>query len=427
MRLLIVTWLFEPHATPRAIRWKTVARELVRLGCQVDLVTSRGAGESEFEILGGVHVYRCGGSKGTQLASFAKGSSGKSALAATLRRLHQATWKKLYWPDKACLWARPAIRTCERLLAKHKYDGLITVALPFTAHLVGYRLKKNHPELPWLADVGDPFSCQDASAPNNIALHGQRNRAWEGKIFQHADRVAVTNEAMVGIYEQLFPGSQGGDQGKVAVIPPVLGADVSKPAVLLPRTGPKRLLFLGTLYRNIRNPTGLLTAFEQLQKQSKGAYELHLVGDLNDCAELVAAFAKRMGDSLVVQPSQARAQAMRLLAEAEFVVNIGNTTPFQLPSKLVEYAAMGKHIVNFTNCNQDSSALFLKNYPGAIHMPQSDSLNSQEICRLREFLEAPPTFASEEMEPWLTQFSARAVATSYLTNLGLDRSLRRAA
>ena len=245
----------------------------------------------------------------------------------------------------------------------------------------------------WLADIGDPFSCQDASAPNNIALHAKRNRTWEGKVFQHADRVAVTNEAMVGIYEHLFPKSQG----KITMIPPVLGADVPKPAALLLRTGAKRLLFLGTLYRNIRNPTGLLTTFENLLKQSRGAYELHLVGDLNDCAELVAPFTARLGSSLVVQPSQPRAQAMRLLAEAEFVVNIGNTTPFQLPSKLVEYAAMGKHIVNFTNCDQDSSALFLKNYPGSIHMPQSNSLNAHEISRLREFLEAPPTFSSEEM------------------------------
>lgn len=114
---------------------------------------------------------------------------------------------------------------------------------------------------------------------------------------------------------------------------------------------------------------------------------------------------------------------MRLLAESDFVVNIGNTTPFQLPSKLVEYAAMGKHIINFTGCPRDSSALFLKNYPGAIHMDP----HSVEIRRLREFLEAPPTFASEDMAPWLNQFTAPSVATGYLAIMGLDRSLLRAA
>jgi len=419
MRLLIVTWLFEPHATPRAIRWKTVARELVRLGCQVDVVTSRNAGESDFEILAGVNVYRCGGSAGSQLANFAKGPSSRSPLAAALLRLHRATWKRLYWPDKACLWARPATRTCQQLLARHKYDGLITVSLPFTAHLVGYRLKKQHPQLPWLADVGDPFSCQQDSAPNNVGLHGHRNRIWERKIFRHADHIAVTNEAMVGIYEELFPESKG----KIAVIPPVLGSDVPKPLASVARKGRKRLLFLGTLYRNIRNPTCLLTAFAQLEQQFPGAYELQIVGDLNDCSELIANFAQRLGTSLVVQPSQARAQAMRLLAESDFVVNIGNTTPFQLPSKLVEYAAMGKHIINFTGCPRDSSALFLKNYPGAIHMDP----HSVEIRRLREFLEAPPTFASEDMAPWLNQFTAPSVATGYLAIMGLDRSLLRAA
>ncbi len=428
MRLLIVTWLYDPHATPRAIRWKTIARELVDMGCEVDVVTSRAAGEPNFEELGGVRVHRCGGSAGTQLAGFTKGASADRPLPRLLRRLHRATWKKLYWPDKACLWAFPAIRAARHLLSLNKYDGLITVSLPFTAHVVGHRLKRSHPDLPWLADVGDPFSCQDASAPNNVQLHASRNRIWESKVFQLADRVAVTNEAMARVYGELFPFSAT----KMEVIPPVLGSDVPK---LCPLSSPHagstdsktRLLFLGTLYKNIRNPAYLLNAFDHLRQAFPDRYELHLAGDLNDCAELVAGFQERLGNSLVVHKNQPRDDAMRMLAQADFVVNIGNTTPFQLPSKLVEYVSMGKHIINLANCDDDSSTLFLRPYGGALHIRQTAQPTALDMHRLRTFLECPPEMLPARTETWLQQFSARAVAASYLAGLGLTLELRQAA
>ncbi len=423
MRLLIVTWLYEPHATPRAIRWKAIARELVAMGCAVDVVTSRAAGEPAFEELGGVCVHRCGGSAGTQLAGFAKGARAGKPLARLLRRLHQATWKKLYWPDKACLWMFPAIRAARQLLSRNRYDGLITVSLPFTAHVVGHGLKQLHPNLPWLADVGDPFSCQDASAPNNVQLHGRRNVRWERKVFQRADSIAVTNEAMARVYRELFPAGAT----KLEVIPPVVGSDVLNVSPQRSPRAQKRLLFLGTLYKNIRNPGYLLDAFEMLRQASPESYELHLAGDLNDCAELVSAFQARLGNSLVVHKNQPRKEAMTMLADADFVVNIGNTTPFQLPSKLVEYVSMGKHIVNLANCDEDSSTLFLQPYAGALNIRQTAHPTAPDVNRLRAFLEAPPELSTARMETWLQQFSARSVAASYLAALGLNTALKRAA
>jgi len=423
VRLLIVTWLYEPHVTPRAIRWKTVARQLAAVGCEVDVITSRASGEPNFEKLGGVNVHRCGGSAGTQLAGFSKGAQADKPLARMVRRIHQATWKKLYWPDKACLWALPAIRAAKQLLKRNRYDGLITVSLPFTAHLVGYSIKKRYPSLPWLADVGDPFSCQDASAPNNVQLHAKRNRLWEGKVFKTADRIAVTNQAMTNVYGEFFPHAQT----KLEVIPPVLGSDVPKNSSAPAPTAKKQLLFLGTLYRNIRNPAYLLETFEFLRNASPEEYELHLAGDLNDCAELVSAFQARLGSCLIVHKNQPREKAMQLLANADFVVNIGNTTPFQLPSKLVEYAAMRKHIINFSNCDQDSSTLFLKPYPGALTIRQTELPTACDVERLKAFLENPPAMRADLMDRWLEQFSAAAVAASYLSGLNLQAKLRKAA
>jgi hypothetical protein len=51
------------------------------------------------------------------------------------------------------------------------------------------------------------------------------------------------------------------------------------------------------------------------------------------------------------------------IEHGDVLVNIGNATSHQLPSKLVEYVASGKPILNIARTSSDSSARFLAGYP----------------------------------------------------------------
>ena len=64
-----------------------------------------------------------------------------------IKHLHEFTWKKIYWPDYACLWYFAGKKVTKKLLRQKNYDAVISVSLPFTSHLVGLWIKKHHPKI----------------------------------------------------------------------------------------------------------------------------------------------------------------------------------------------------------------------------------------------------------------------------------------
>ncbi len=60
-------------------------------------------------------------------------------------------------PDAERLWELFSVRKAVRMA---KYDGvdmIYTVSPPSSAHLIGLRLKKKYPGVPWVADICDPL------------------------------------------------------------------------------------------------------------------------------------------------------------------------------------------------------------------------------------------------------------------------------
>lgn len=55
------------------------------------------------------------------------------------------------------VWERACADEAERLMAQNRYDFLMTRAMPPESHTAGLRIKRRHPELFWIASMGDPI------------------------------------------------------------------------------------------------------------------------------------------------------------------------------------------------------------------------------------------------------------------------------
>ena len=368
-----------------------------------------------FESRGAQRIFRCGGtllSRTRRQVASTNRTSISGIVAAGLHAVHSATWKRIYWPDKACTWIVPAVRQACRLLEKQHYDSMISVALPFSAHVAAMGVKRRYPGLHWLADCGDPFAFQDDSASNNARLYSAANRRWERRVVAAADRVSVTTDATRNLYANAFPESAG----KISVIPPLIGSDV-QPSADLRTVVPGRLLFLGTLYSTIRNPGYLLALFQALQQRSGAKYELHFMGDAGNCLAQLSQHAARDGSGIHIHGKQSRDAALNALNEADVVINLGNTHAYQLPSKLVEYAAAGKRILNLAPCADDSSTAFLRAYPLSLTLQQTAVPLNADVDAALRFLESPSCARTSATEHWLCQFRTANVAQQYLRQL----------
>jgi hypothetical protein len=106
------------------------------------------------------------------------------------------------------------------------------------------------------------------------------------------------------------------------------------------------------------------------------------------------------------------AQAMR---ESDVLVNIGNTSRNQLPSKVVEYAALGKPVINIAQIEGDSSTEFFGDYPKALSlMSDSDEPSAQQIKRAEEFIAQLPTEdVTTTSGRWTEAFEIGTIASAY--------------
>lgn len=424
MRVIVVTWLYAPTPTPRAIRWQTLCEEFARAGHRVEVITSEVPGATSSSGLEGLTIHRVGGILGANIGPAIRSTAAEESretrrvsarikkLASNLAcRIYDASWKKVYWPDRACSWFPAALLRAKRILRDGDCDGIITVSLPFTAHLVGYSIKRRHPALPWIVDVGDPFACQDKEAPNNYALHRRRNALWERKVFASSDYVSVTNQTMSELYASMFPEVRS----RLRVIPPCAPADVRRSDTSIFRTnGAVRMVYAGRLYGGIRSPRFLLALHRALSGILERRCELHFIGDVSDYAD---DFRSCAGDGTIfIHGVQSHATTLSALSAADVLVNIANTTSYQLPSKIVEYAAMGKKILNLITAEDDQSTCLLQDYPAALTLHDAGTgPTPDQVSRLAQFIRyEPDAHTAGLLQTWGHRFRPQQVGRAYL-------------
>lgn len=421
MNILVVTWLYAPLSTPRATRWLGISEALAAIGHNVTVVTSRCGSAPVIIEKKNLTVVRVGSRLvGPGLSRLrAVQQSPSSSISSVFGRLaclvNDTVWRRIYWPDKACLWRFSAIRHVRSLLSQHTWDGLITVSLPFTAHLVGHAVREACRARRWIVDVGDPFAIQSGAPPNNYRLYGDKNLRWELRILRAADAVAVTNTGMRRYYANMI-----GSCDKIHVIPPCayMPAAASDPNA---ETGVQpdavRLLFPGTLYRQIRNPRFLIRLCRAAMKQHAVKCELHFVGDLNDCRPDIEAEAREV-TFIHTRASMSRAELIPTMRHADVLVNIGNSTEYQLPSKLAEFLCLGKKVLNVTTRVDDCSAEFLKDYPAALTLQQTGGDPTEDqvlrfVAFLKNVTDPPPSVVAATRE----RFDPHTIAQAYASLL----------
>jgi len=288
---------------------------------------------------------------------------------------------------------------------------VVSVTRPFTAHLVALSALGVCGEgTIWLADVGDPFSLGAHAAPNNRLLYGAVNRRAEASLLRRADLISVTTRGTRRLFEARFPGLRG----RIEVIPPLLapvaGADTSTV-----HAGPRDLVYAGSFYPGLRSPRYLLDVFGRMIASGVREYRLHILGDLTGMESELAVPDPVVRDHIHLHGIVSAEVARGMVASAHALVNVGNTSTYQLPSKLVEYAATGAAIVNFAPHEHDTSRAFLAGYPAFLDLVQSRDAPGTAAARLAEFLRNPPRPTAEEVASFIAPYRAPAVAERYLT------------
>lgn len=420
MKILIISYSYTPDLTPRAFRWAALAAQLSQMGHEVHVLCAARQSDVTQAPSDGVRVHRVkdwllnASARVTPTDPLApvKTSSGILASARTfIRKGVRSLWRFTHWPDYACGWVLPATRAARTLCEHHRFDWVISVSHPFTGHVVGWLCRANRRGARWLLDIGDPFHLMKEPSPNNMKLYGWLNRWVEGRIVANADAISVTTEVTREMYTRYFrlPAA------KIQVMPPLLTLPRQMAAAQSNQRNELRLVFVGTLYRKLRSPRYMLACFEALIAMlPERKLELHIYGAINDCADEIAQCPEVVKRSLIVHGMVERAEVHNAMRDADILINIGNESTAQLASKVIEYIAVGKPILNLVSIEKDTSVQALAAYPAVLTIMRTEAPPAlSEITRISEFILNPPSVRGEDVEKILYPYSAANVARLY--------------
>ena len=150
-------------------------------------------------------------------------------------------------------------------------------------------------------------------------------------------------------------------------------ADIPMPAEKI------NLLFTGWLYADIRSPKYFLDIARHLDER----FRIVFMG--KECDQLRARFDFDTRAEIVTLPNQPYNIALNAMADADILINIGNSVPVHMPSKTLEYINARKPMVNFHKLPDCPTLHYTRRYPLCLNIFEEGAPDAQTIDRFIRF------------------------------------------
>jgi hypothetical protein len=309
------------------------------------------------------------------------------------------------------------VKALRKMCAKEQFDWIISSSHPFSGHLVALLGRDAEAKTRWLVDISDPYCLMHQPSPYNRLLYGWLSKWVEARVIATADALSMTTQSTAEIYEAAFPGCQS----KAHVIGPLMSLPITPPRARQP-DGVLRLVYVGTLYSQLRSPTFLLACTMAMkQVYPDMPLEVHFYGALNDCGDQLAAYTDIAVPFVFAHGMVDRVTVQQAMVDADVLVNIGNASEAQLASKVMEYMVVGRPILNIISIEKDTSLAALAEYPSVLTIRRSDGSPSLDLIELlHRFLTDLPAVEAQMPRLVRERYSPANVTLQYEKLLGIS-------
>lgn len=327
MNVLIISGFFYPTNSPRAFRTTELAKELSSLGHDVTLLIP----ESTYDYREMLSQYPM------TIKFFNIVPERRKYVGISI--IDRAIFHYSHW-----LINRPAKQSMKKveqaLKSESGYDLLITIAFPHYIHwAVGNLYKKGHKiAKTWIADCGDPFMLSGTDANKPPFWFKPLEIRW----CTSCDFISVPTETSYKGYYPEF-------KEKIRVIPQGFNFDDVK----LPQYKKNDIptfAYTGSIIPKKRDPRRLLEWLTTVQTP----FCFHVYGN---AVSFFTPYKKKLGSKLVIHESVPRNELLQVLAQMDFLLNIGNGSNVQTPSKLIDYTLVKRPILTIESDDIRESVL----------------------------------------------------------------------
>lgn len=282
--------------------------------------------------------------------------------------------------------ARAMQRFCRRneyivlkeLMQNNSFSLIITICGCFSAHKNMLLLKKETGNTtPWIAYFVDPYSYYI----ENRGVVGELLQA-EQQVYETADLILVTEEMYKenhhNAFSQYLHKTVPFKYGNFRCLRYDLVNDIFDKSKI-------NCVYVGSLLNErIRSPRYLYKMINALDDR----FHFHII-----CNQ-VSEENRRLYETAVQKKSNVSwyhnlplAECLGIMCHADILINLGNKSTNQTPSKVFDYIGTGKPIVNFHSLADDTSKFYLAKYPQKLNIMETDDDLSNHVANFIDFTE----------------------------------------
>ncbi|SEF47801.1 hypothetical protein SAMN05421847_0094 [Halpernia humi] len=385
-KILIISYYWPPAGGPGVQRWLKFTKYLPEFGWKPTLFIPENPSypiidkSLENEVSPDLEIIKTKIWEPYQLAE-KFGKDNKKFKAGQFDVKENQTWKSklsifvrgnFFIPDARVFWVKPSINYLKKYLAENHFDAIVTTGPPHSMHLIGLGLKKEFPNLKWIADFRDPWT--EISYYKHLKLTNsadKKHKNLEQKVFQNADITLATS----------FADAENFRRKGANAICITNGFDKMEVEVEV-ETEKFTLSYIGVL-EQLRNPENLWQVLKDLiaeNREFSNDFELKFVGKIDDLIlnklenSTLKNSIKNVG-YLSHEESNLEMQQSDLLLITNFPEEKSKGI---IPGKLFEYLQTGNTILSFGPKNADVEKILNETNSGK-HFSFEDSENLKQF------------------------------------------------
>lgn len=333
MKILIVSGSFFPTNSPRAFRTTELTKELVNQGNQVTLYIPK----CDYDYASFIKEYPI------KIKYYERAVERRRFIGISIadRIIFRFLNQFCVYPTICSL---PKIQKV--VASEQGCDLLITIAVPHSTHWAFGKLyqKGIRAAKTWIADCGDPFMLAQSGNYRPPFYFKPMEKRW----CRLCDYISVPTEtSYLGFYPEF--------KDKIHVIPQGFNFKDVTLAEYKPNEVPT-FAFAGSFIPGRRDPRRLFEFLNGIGKPYR--FIIYGTSDKSRWADLI----EQSDGKIVFEKPIPRIELLKVLSQMDFLINIGNGTNVQTPSKLIDYTLTKRPIltVETNNIKEDVLREFLE-------------------------------------------------------------------
>lgn len=316
MKILVVSGAFYPENSPRSFRTTELTKELVKQGHEITLYIPK----KDYDYSSFVKEYP------VDIRFYERTVERRRFIGISIadRIIFRFLNQFCAYPTICSL---PKIQ--KAVASECGYDLLITIAVPHFTHWAFGKLYRKgiRAAKTWIADCGDPFMLAQSGNYRPPFYFKPMEKRW----CRLCDYISVPTEtSYLGYYPEF--------KDKIRVIPQGFNFKDVALAEYKPNEVPT-FAFAGSFIPGRRDPRRLFEFLNGIGKPYR--FIIYGTSDKNRWADLI----EQSDGKIVFEKPIPRIELLKVLSQMDFLINIGNGTNVQTPSKLIDYTLTKRPIL----------------------------------------------------------------------------------